>query len=219
MTSRRGFLGYLASLTFAGMIGPKLLAAPSPEIWKAAPRLPALPMENGFVTLSQFLGRTIELVHEETKWLRLERALGDQRYARMGNSIMMREPVRYKPEIDIDWSIGPGFIQERIVPVTIESRAGVGLTRDGLDWGLPFDQFSRRHIEPLAYNLADQIAASVKRHGGAGLIVCAQQRPYTTEKRSVALSNESFGLALLGTESVSHDGASVLHVDMIYGLA
>src|SRR5207302_437632 len=118
-----GFLGTLAGLVLGARIGPKLLPAPSPEIWRAAPMLPATPLENSYVTLHQFLGRLIEVVHEETKWLRLERALGDREHSLMGDCLHMRPPMRYKPEIDIDWSKGPNtMICERHVPVVFTER-------------------------------------------------------------------------------------------------
>ncbi len=221
MIGRRGFLGYLAGLLLASKIGPLNLPAPSPEIWKAAPQLPPLPAENGFVTLSQFLGRTIEIVHEETKWLRLERALGGRcgsRYG-LGDQIMMRPPMRFKPEIGIDWSTPPQFFCDQGVPVTIHNRIQMNLDGD-LDWKVPFDLFSRRNIEPLAFRIADQIASAVKRNGGAELIVCAQQKPYDHLERSLSIANEDLGLALLGSQSISpNHGMHVVRIEMIYGLA
>lgn len=225
MIGRRGFLGTLAGMLLGAKLGPKILPAPSPDIWRAAPRLPMFPRENRYVALHQFLGRMIEVVHEETKWLRLERAIAEPfNDWRLGDTIAMRPPVRFTPSIEVDWSRRDALISVSYAPVSLIHRVEVPLDLTGIEWDLPFGQFAKRHIEPLAFRMAEQIGYAVKRVGGAGLIVCAEMNSVTGAHRSVTLQNEDYGLAIRGVEVISpyRDvplNAHILHVEMLYGLA
>jgi hypothetical protein len=225
---RRGFLGTLAGMLLGAKLGPKILPAPSPDIWRAAPRLPMFPRENRYVALHQFLGRMIEVVHEETKWLRLERAIAEpiRRDWLYGDTIAMRPPVVFTPHIDIDWSHhNDRLLCDRIEPVSLIHRVDVPVDLGELAWDVPLGQFSKCNIEPLGLKMADQIARTVKRTGGAGLLLCAEMNSVMGAHRCVTIRNEDYGLAIRGTEVISpytdvpERDAHILHIEMLFGLA
>jgi hypothetical protein len=227
MIGRRGFLGTLAGMLLGAKLGPKILPAPSPDIWRAAPRLPMFPRENRYVALHQFLGRTIEEVHRQTEWLRLKRAIAEpMRYGwRFGDTVQMCPPIVFTPHVDHNWSTpNPYDLVQRYVPVNLIHRAHVMLDLRGLDWDVPLGQFTARNIEPLASKMAVQIRDAVERSRGAELIVCAEQPSLIDVHRSVTLQNEDYGLTIRGTEDISpykdvpHINGHFLHVEMLFGL-
>jgi hypothetical protein len=225
-STRRGFFSTLAGALLGGaVVGPKLLQAAPVELWQAAPNLPITPVVNQYVPLEAFTAEVLRIMNEELKWLRLKQTAVFHVEGRPGYTAMTRRLVCFTP-IEFDSFPQPkGVIRESFARVPLLQPANVAVPLDGLDRYRPFDEIARRHIQPTAYSLAEQIIQSVRRNGGAEYLVTAPQSLPNGVDKALIMNNPDAGLNLRAVvdryvcpDSSGRARPPELRIDMLYGL-
>jgi hypothetical protein len=222
-SSRRGFFATLAGALLGATVGPKLVAAPTPDLWRAVPKLPLPPVLNTYVPLEVVCAETLKIVNEELKWLRLTQLHGGLR--NVGDTWMVREPARLDLRPSDLNTISQGITDRlRVIHVCETSNVEIDL-RDADVWR-PLNEFDARHIKPAAYGLAEAVIKSVRRNGGAEYLASVDQAIPSGVYKGVVMSNPESGLSIRALEAVVPemrggklvDWKPVLHIDMLYGL-
>lgn len=222
--NRRGFLGTLFGAALAGIVGPFSIASPSQEVWKAAPSLPVYPRINEFVTLQQMVARTIEIVDQETKWLRLKRVHDVYpRDVRLGDTVRVREVQALRYRFGEGIPMAPWVEHTRPIPIIQEVGYELRFEPDEIR-GRTLPEFSVRYLEPAAHTLAEGVIRSIRAHGGGEYMVSVDQRvdiagiPKAAVVRSEAEEISIRGIHLPASP-YDHGGQQVVRLDMLFGVA
>ena len=224
--SRRGLLGLLGgAILGAKVIGPKLIAEPTPAVWEAAKALPRTPLINTYVPLETVCAETLRILDQELKWLHLRQQCVDMNTrVKQGDTFHVRDPPVFVP-----WRMYPlhpkdanDMIQpmctDRLRHITIDLASHVRLLLDE-DPDCEFGQISKRYIEPAAHSLAEEVIQGIRRQGGGEVLVTAALNIPSQIGRGVIARSEETGLVLRGVEYFDIvRGRPEVRIDMLYGV-
>lgn len=227
--SRRGIFGLLGGALLAKVVGPQIIAPPTPKLWEAAKVLPPRPIVNTYLPLEYVCAETLRIVNDDLKWLRLRQVYeedSDVHARRFGDTMRLCRRARF--EVHDLYLLDPGKHPEIIYghcdPVTYDRQAYVDLNLSTLDPECPFGHLSKNYVEPTAHRLAEHIINDIRHHGGAEALVTGRLSVPHGVDRCVLAKNEDAGLAIRAVEvfapPYSHDGEwqPTLRLDMLYGL-
>lgn len=213
-TTRRGFLGILGGLLL-GIVGERVtVAAPSPELWKAIPSLPYLPVRNLYLPLEQVCAQALDVMERELKWLRLKTIAADYQY-RIGDCVRVREmsPVPFRP-YDSDPC---GIIQgSRSILLNHQSLGSLDL-RAAQD--MPFNEVSKRFIEPLALGMVENMIGGIRRSGGGEYLVSAKTEVPVGVHRGCVVTSKESGMSVRAlNDKDPRTGDHILRIDTVFGV-
>ena len=222
--TRRGLFGLLGGALLAKVIGPKLIAEPTPAAWEAAKRLPRNPVANTYVPLQIACSRILQIVSRELKWLRLEHSLVD-REVRFGECFPYYRPLEFKPDPEaFPFPPDPALMTARYDVRVWHFQPTVTFDLRDSEYECPFGHLEKRHIEPAGFKLAEDIIHFVRREGGGEVLASGKLWMPPDVARSVLVSSEDLGLAIRAQEDIATDWNSggrrpIVRLDMILGTA
>jgi len=194
-TTRRGFLGLLAGAVLGKIIGPKLIADPTHENWLHAVSLERPTPIESYQPLEILSARILEVVERELKWLRMNQwAVDEWRTVKSGDTVMVRTPL---PLWSPHYHLSP---LDHLTPVTLLQQVAVDIDLDNYH-SCPihraWDEYSERRIEPLGLSLAERIIQSVRRAGGANLLVVTGERRFDPTATRILRFDMIYGLGVV----------------------
>jgi hypothetical protein len=224
--TRRGIFGLLGGALLAKVVGPQLIAAPTPKLWEAAKVLPRRPIINTYLPLEYVCAETLRIIHEDLKWLRLRQVYEDCPYdRRYGDEMCLSRRARLEAiDFDNPPAETPLIVCGAYDRILYDSQMHVDLDLSTLDPECPFGHISQNYVEPAAHQLAEHIIRDIRYRGGAEALVTGRLAVPHGVDRCVLSQNEESGLAIRAVEvfglPYSHDGKwqPNLRIDMLYGL-
>lgn len=203
---RRGFLSMLGGLILGKVLGPVATAEPVAQEWKRVtdPALPPTP-RNLYLPMEAVCAKTIQVLNEELKWLRLRQEVGPE-WAKLGDGVKFAR-CTYQKTTTLS-----------LRTVELRERASVNISPEVVSCR-SVEEAVQAFVQPAAYALAEGVIKGIRRNGGGEILVTDKLPVVGGFDKCVVATHQGYGLTVRGSDWFDHrTNCPSIRVDICYGI-